>query len=222
MHKGTGRVAELNVEDGCRYGHLTCAEKLVPAPGQYLLASDGSESVLPVPVFYTDSAPNGFIGPVPDTWTPGDTLYLRGPLGRGFSLPASARKVGLVAFDGPFSRLRGLIQPALRQNASVVLITGWEAGGLPDEVEVQPVSALGDIFEWADYIAGDLQREDLPKWRQKLGERIPRPAWPEAQILIQTAMPCGGIAECGVCALRTEDDWKLICKEGPVFDLREI
>jgi hypothetical protein len=42
------------------------------------------------------------------------------------------------------------------------------------------------------------------------------------QILIHTSMPCGGIAECGVCALRTEDDWKLICKEGPVFDLREI
>ncbi|HEX5840162.1 MAG TPA: hypothetical protein VFY26_20155 [Anaerolineales bacterium] len=222
MHRGTGRVVELVMEDGCRYGHLTCAEKLIPAPGQYLLASDGSNMILPVPVFYTDSAPNGFIGPVPDRWIPGETLYLRGPLGRGFSLPPSARRIGLVALDGPFSRLRGLIQPALRQNASVVLITAWEPGGLPDEVEVQPVSALGDIFEWADYIAVDLEREDLPKWRQKLGERVPRPALPEVQILIHTSMPCGGIAECGVCALRTEDDWKLICKEGPVFDLREI
>ena len=210
------------MEDGCHYGHLTCAEKLVPAPGQYLLASDGSDMILPAPVFYTDSAPNGFIGPVPDTWRPGDTLFLRGPLGRGFSLPPSARRIGLIAFDVPFSRLRGLIQPALRQNASVVLITGWEAGGLPDEVEVQPASALGDIIEWADYMAVDLEREDLPKWRQKLGERVPRPALPEMQILIHTSMPCGGIAECGVCTLRTEDDWKLICKEGPVFELREI
>ena len=210
------------MEDGCRYGRLACAEKLIPAPGQYLLASNGSDMILPVPVFYTDFAPNGFIGPVPDTWAPGDTLYLRGPLGRGFSLPASARRIGLIAFDGPYSRLRGLIQPALRQNASVVLVTAWEAGGLPDEVEVQPVSALGDILEWADYIAVDLRREDLPKWREKLGERVPRPARTDVQILIHTSMPCGGIAECGVCALRTEDDWKLICKEGPVFDLGEI
>ncbi|MCK6583281.1 MAG: hypothetical protein L6Q49_09310 [Anaerolineales bacterium] len=44
----------------------------------------------------------------------------------------------------------------------------------------------------------------------------------EAQILIRAPMPCGGIADCGVCALTIRHDMRLICKEGPVFDLMDI
>src|SRR5512142_3424813 len=119
MHTGTGRIVEVILRDGGRYARLSCPENLIPAPGQYLLASDGSDPVLPVPIFYTDSAPGGFICTASEKWAPGQMLSLRGPLGRGFTLPASARKVGLVAFDDSPARLRGLIQPALQQNASV-------------------------------------------------------------------------------------------------------
>ena len=79
----------------------SCPPNLIPSPGQYLLAGDGSDSPLPVPLFHTDSAPQGFLAaaPVPDWWHPGLELSLRGPLGRGFTLPVSARKVGLIAFD---------------------------------------------------------------------------------------------------------------------------
>jgi dihydroorotate dehydrogenase electron transfer subunit len=206
------------MEDGFRYGRIACDHRLVPAPGQYLLASTGPESILPVPIFYTDSVPQGFMGPVPDAWKPGDTLHLRGPLGRGFSMPTSARRVGLIAFEGSFSRLHGLIRPALAQNASVVLVTSRETSQLPDEVEVQPVSAAGDVLAWADYLAVDLRREDLPRWR----EEISRSAYPEVQVLVQASMPCGGIAECGVCSLNTRNDWRLVCRDGPVFDLRAI
>src|SRR5512140_2199551 len=139
MHTGTGRIVELLLEDGCRYARISCSEGLIPAPGQYLLASHGSDSILPVPIFHTDSAPQGFIGPAYDGWKPGDLLALRGPLGRGFSLPASARKVGLIAFDSAPSRLKGLIPPALRQNASIVLLCDSSSDYLPDVVEVQPV-----------------------------------------------------------------------------------
>jgi NAD(P)H-flavin reductase len=222
MQTGTGRIVELLLEDGCRYARLSCPDSLIPAPGQYLLASHGSDSVLPVPIFHTDSAPQGFIGPAAEAWTPGDVLTLRGPLGRGFSLPAPARKVGLIAFDGPPSRLKGLIAPALRQNASVVLLCDASADHLPDAVEIQPVSAFDDIQLWADFTALDVGRENFKDVMEKLGGWKSRPVPFGGQILVRAPMPCGGLADCGVCALTTKSDWKLTCKEGPVFDLGEI
>src|ERR1044071_92795 len=134
MNIGTGRIVELILLDGCRYARLACQENLIPAPGQYLLASDGADSILPVSIFYTDSAPGGFICTASGKWTPGETLYLRGPLGRGFTLPTSAGKVGLAAFNGAPTHLRGLIQPALKQAASVVLVCDGNVDDVPVDV----------------------------------------------------------------------------------------
>lgn len=222
MHTGTGRIVELLLEDGCRYARISCHDGLIPGPGQYLLASHGSDSVLPVPLFHTDSAPQGFIGPALESWKPGEVLALRGPLGRGFSLPAAARKISLIAFDSPPSRLKGLIAPALRQDASVVLLCDSSADHLPDVVEVQPVSTIREIFQWADYLALDVERANLSAMMERVGQGMPRSTLSVAQVLVGTPMPCGGLADCGVCALATKSEWKLVCKEGPVFDLGEI
>jgi NAD(P)H-flavin reductase len=188
MQTGTGRIVELLLEDGCRYARLSCPESLIPAPGQYLLASHGSDSVLPVPIFHTDYAPQGFIGPAAEAWKPGDELAMRGPLGRGYSLPISARRVGLIAFDSPPSRLRGLIPPALRQDASVVLLCDSSADHLPDVVEVQPVSAVKEIVQWADYIALDAERGKIKELMERLGQATQRPAPGAAQVLVRTPM----------------------------------
>ncbi len=173
MPTGTGQIRELVLEDGCRQVRVACAASLIPSPGQYLLAGDGSDAPLPVPLFHTDSAPEGFLAaaPVPDSWSVGLELALRGPLGRGFSLPSPARKVGLVAFDAAPARLRGLIRPALKQEAAVVLVCSSTPDSLPDEVEVQPLSALDEIAAWADYLACDVSRENLNQLRQRVGKR---------------------------------------------------
>ncbi|MGZ9223824.1 MAG: iron-sulfur cluster-binding protein [Anaerolineales bacterium] len=221
MSTGKGQLLELILEDGCRYLRVACPQNLIPAPGQYLLAGGGSDSPLPVPLFYTDSAPRGFIAAasVPDSWNPGAELSLRGPLGRGFTLPLFARKVGLVAFDASPARLKGLIRPALKQDAAVVLVCDSNPDNLPDEVEVQPLSALSEVVDWADYLAFEAAREDLPVMRDRLG-RLNQ--WIDTQILIRTPVPCGGMAECGVCAVTLKWGWKLACRDGPVFDWREI
>ena len=226
MHTGKGRVFELILEDGLRHTRLTCPVNLIPSPGQYVLASDESDSPLPVPVFYTDSAPQGFIAaaPLPDSWNPGREVYLRGPLGRGFTLPNTARKVGLVALDDSPSRLFGLISLGLKQGAAVVLISGSgsRVDYLPDEVEVQPLSALNEIMEWADYAAFDVDRENLPVLREQLFNGTQAKVPFEAQVLVRTPVPCGGIAECGVCAVKVKSAWKMACKDGPVFDWKEL
>ena len=224
MHTSKGRVVEMILANGLRHARLTCAENLIPSPGQYLLASDESHAPLPVPIFYTDSAPQGFIAaaPVPDSWDPGREIYLRGPLGRGFELPSSARRIGLVTLTESAARLYGLIQPALKQDAAIVLVSDLRMDNLPDEVEVHPLSALSEIIEWADYVALDVARENLPGLREQIFKGEQAKVQIEAQVLVRTPIPCGGIAECGVCAVTVKSGWKMACKDGPVFDWKEL
>jgi dihydroorotate dehydrogenase electron transfer subunit len=224
MHTAQGQVLELILENGLRHARISCPANLIPAPGQYLIASHASDLPLPVPLFYTDSAPQGFVAsaPIPDAWTPGLELSLRGPLGHGFALPAAARKVALIAFDDAPSRLRGLIATALKQGAAVVLVTDFESNSYPDEVEVQPLSALDEVMPWSDYSAFDVMRENLPELRECL-ERIKHArVGKEAQVIIRTPIPCGGIADCGVCSVILRSGPQMACQDGPVFELKEI
>ncbi|HLO18026.1 MAG TPA: hypothetical protein VK206_24560, partial [Anaerolineales bacterium] len=167
---------------------------------------------------------------IPESWHPGIELHLRGPLGRGFTLPISARKVGLVAFDDSPARLKGLIWQALKREAAVVLVCDSTPDHLPNDVEVHPMSSLQEIVEWADYLALDVARENLNQMREQLGKanqfaagkaRV-GPSRNDAQILVRTPVPCGGLAECGICAVTSKSNWKLACKDGPVFDWNEL
>jgi len=224
MHNGKGIVVELILEDGQSFVRISCPSALTPSTGQYVLASDASNLPLPVPLFYTDSAPQGFIGmpPVLQTWMPGQELYLRGPLGHGFSLPIAARKIALVDLDGQPWQLRGLIRPSLNQGGSVVLVSDAPVDHLAHEVEVQPLSGLEEIVRWADYIAFDVARENLIRLKEKLGSGKQTPALAEAQIHVRTMMPCGGVAECGVCAVGLRSGWEMVCKDGPVFEYKKL
>jgi len=224
MHTGKGQVLETTLEDGQRLARISCPANLIPSAGQYLLASDTSDSPLPVPLYYTDSALEGFLAasPIPESWMPGTTISLRGPLGRGFAIPMSARKIALVAFDDTPLRLRGLIRLALKQGAAIVLVSDFHVDNLSDEVEAQPLSALQDVMAWADYAAFDVARVNLFELREKLRMMKQAQAACDAQILIRTAVPCGGVADCSVCGVSLKSGWQLACKDGPVFDLREI
>jgi len=225
MYTGKGQVVELILENGLRHARISCAVKLIPAPGQYLLAGAASQAdLLPVSLFSTESTLKGFTAcaPVPETWTPGTELTLRGPLGHGFALPPSAQKVALITYDDSPARLQGLLHVALKQGAAIVLVCDSSESQLPDDVEVQPLSALGEVLEWADYTAFDVARENLFELKQMIGGQTQMPAKNEAQVLIHTMMPCGGVAECGVCAVTLKSNWKLTCKDGPVFDWGEF
>jgi NAD(P)H-flavin reductase len=217
-------VTELILEDGEPGLRLACPAALVPSAGQYLLAGDGSISPLPVSLIYTRSAPQGFIASASGQvqWGPGTELHLRGPLGRGFSLRPSARKVGLVALDGSPAPLKGLIAPALRQDAAIVLVCDCSPEHLPDEIEVQPLAALTEILEWADFLAVDVRRENLDLLKKRLTRLDQLPVGQATQVLVHTPVPCGGIADCGVCAVTARSGWMMACKDGPVFEWREL
>ena len=223
--RGTGELTELYLENGLTGGRLLCPQNLIPEPGQYLLVQDpASDSPLPVPVFNAGSVPGGFLvaPPIPRTWQPGTSLFLRGPLGQGFSLPGSARRVALVPLGETSARLEPVLAAALEQGAALVLVSDLDLSDLPPEVEIQPLSALAEVARWADYLAIDADRESLPGLHAMLGFSRQARITIEAQVLVATPMPCGGLAECGVCAVTTRRGWKMACKDGPVFDVNEL
>jgi Iron-sulfur cluster binding domain of dihydroorotate dehydrogenase B len=223
MKTAKGKLEEIYLDGSAR---IACPPELTPAPGQYLLAhADGSDSPLPVPVFSSLPSPqSGFRSApgLPASWRPGQSLHLRGPIGHGFTIPATARKIALVAFDDAPARLLGLLSSALKQNAEVVVICNSAAEDLPEIVEIQPLKALPDALQWAEYAAMDVSRENLNQLRERLAGKEQVTAKIEAQVLIRSPMPCGALAECGVCALAIPHDWKMICKDGPVFELRDL
>ncbi|MBE0682779.1 MAG: hypothetical protein IH589_12790 [Anaerolineales bacterium] len=222
MKLENGIVKETFLDGSIR---VECPRELIPAPGQYLLAhTNASDEPLADPVFFSRSAPNGFLTapPAPNAWMPGTTLNLRGPLGHGFTIPVAARKIALIAFDDSPARLHGLIFLALKQNAEVVLLCDSQVNDLPEVVEVQPVKAMQDVLLWADYAAVDVSRGEVNQLREKVLEQRQVRARCEAQVLICTQMPCGALAECGICAVTIGRHWKMACKDGPVFDLNEL
>ncbi|MFN8411581.1 MAG: hypothetical protein U0Z26_04260 [Anaerolineales bacterium] len=222
MHTGTGIITEIYLDGSAR---MDCPPNLIPSPGQYLHAHAAtSDSPLPVSLFFYESAPKGFrfTPPLPPSWTIGTKLNLRGPLGHGFVYPAEARKVALIGFDESALRLNGVMSQALKANAEVVLISDSSVGDLPEAIEVQPLRAFAEVCKWADFIAIDIARENLSQLRERFGMLEQVAALREAQVLIRTDVPCGGLAECGVCAVNHRDGWKMTCKDGPVFVLKEL
>ena len=221
MKTAKGKVEEIFLDGSAR---ISCPPELIPTPGQYLHAQTaGSDSALAVSLFPSLPTPTGFFSapPIPSEWLPGRELHLRGPIGRGFTLPLSARKVALVAFDDSFSRLLGLVSQALNQHAEIVAICDRPIEGLPEIVEIQRLKSMPEILLWADYAAVDVGRENLNQVVKSLAGSEQTAARIEAQVLVRSPMPCAGIAECGVCALASRHDWRMICKDGPVFNLGE-
>jgi hypothetical protein len=222
--QGEGQVSEVLWVDGLSSAHVRCGAALVPAPGQYVLAhAAGSDAPLATPLFAIKNVDDGFVAapPTPSTWNPGTRLYLRGPLGHGFSMPPSCRRIALVAFQCSARTLLSLLQAALTQDASVTLVGSHIPDDLPLQVEAQPLDSLPHVCQWADFIAVDIRRELLPRLRELLRpHRTVIKA--EGQVLIRTPMPCGALAACGVCTVELRGKPFLVCEEGPAFDLRQV
>jgi len=58
--------------------------------------------------------------------------------------------------------------------------------------------------------------------KQILGKISPLKIPGQAQILVRTPMPCGALAQCGVCSVELRGGAQLACENGPVFDLKSL
>lgn len=225
MAAGTATILELRLEPDGLSGRISCPPGIRPAPGQYLTASGpDAREPLPVNLFPSRVYEDGFEAapPLPPAWTAGTQLALRGPLGKGFSMPASTRRLALASLDDAPYRLLPLAQQALARNAAVVMYAHSAVRGLPEEVEVLPPDLLPEAANWADFLALDARITSLGGLHERLGLPVhQRPAC-ITQVLVVADMPCSGLAECGVCAVATRSGWALACEDGPVFDFNQL
>jgi hypothetical protein len=124
----------------------------------------------------------------------------------------------MVALDRTAERLLAVLPDVMELGCAVALCADGDLPSLPAEVEIHPLNSLEGLFSWAELLLVDTLRS-------RLGELA---KWPEAglhvpgQVLVHTSMPCGGLADCGACAVQGSRRPKLACKDGPVFSLAEL
>ena len=224
MRLHSGQVTEIQLDSsGKLAAWISCPQEAIPGPGQYLMAMD-NDSILPTPLFLGTRVDNGFLTApsIPTGWAPGTRLQLRGPLGKGFHIPTSALKLAFVALTDTSARLLSLIRPALNEDRSVALFTDTPLPPIPSDLEAHPLETLPEFISWADFLAVDLSIQDLPRLRQTFGLTPQEYLTCRGQALVLAPMPCGTLADCGVCALKVRNTWKLVCKDGPVFNLKDL
>jgi NAD(P)H-flavin reductase len=228
-----GRISEIKLgEDHGLSAVITCPKNMIPKPGQYVQAHNNKDrnAVLPTSLFLGGlineegaGHPSKFIAapPIPPHWQPGDTLTLRGPLGHGFNIPDTTRRLGLVALGDTFARLMPLAQIAIQTNQEVAIFTDLPLPRLPTQIEANPLKALPEGLPWANFLAFDGPPEAYQNTQELLGLPVNAALPCEAQALVFSPMPCGGIADCGVCAIKWDGKKnKLICVDGPVFPIK--
>ncbi len=218
-------IVEIQQHPGGTALLLALPPGMRPAPGQYLLATAAdADAILPVALYPAglSDARAAFLAAEPVNWLPGTKLALRGPFGRGFKLAAESRQVALVALAGSPLRLLPLALFALERGAAVVLHTGVVPEGLPLDVEILPLEQISESLGWADYLAVDIVREELTTLPARLGLTPFQPVRIPAEVLVLAPMPCTGAAECGVCAVSARGGFRYVCKDGPVFGLRDL
>jgi dihydroorotate dehydrogenase electron transfer subunit len=179
---------------------------------------------LGTPLFLGEVQADGFLAapPLPLNWQPGTELRLRGPLGNGFSVPNGVQRLALVAWGDSLARLLPLVELPAAREAAVAVFTDAALPSLPAAVEASPLSALPDALPWADFLAVDISIDSLSELRRSLGlaagQRLPC----AGGALVLSPTPCGGLADCGVCAIPARQGFRLLCKDGPVVDLADL
>jgi NAD(P)H-flavin reductase len=227
MRVAQGKVKEIQIDsNGYRMAVIECPSQVTPAPGQYLLAHAPGDRGAPLaePLFLRRVRQDGFhsLFPIPLAWEPGEQLELRGPQGRGFELKAGMQNLAAVALGNTIPHLLALMDQAVAQGCSVALFAEDTLPRLPSAIEAHQLDGFKELLGWMQQVVISVPLERLTTLRRCLGflkvDHMPCPT----QILTLAPMPCGGMADCGVCAVPSRTGWLLACKDGPVFDLDSL
>ena len=168
----------------------------------------------------------------------GDALTVFGPLGRGYSVNADARNLLLVGGGLGIAALIALIDYGVARGKSVTLLQGARTAGKlypPDDLppEVEALSATDDGSAGHHGNVTDLMSQHL-SWADQIFACGPTPMFASmakalrearsrkpVQALLEERMGCGtGI--CYGCAVFTRRGVRLVCKDGPRFELRSV
>ena len=168
----------------------------------------------------------------------GDELSIFGPLGRGYAISPQSQNLLLVGGGLGVAALIALADEAIAAGKSVTLLQGartaarlYPPGLLPPEVEA--LSATDDGSTGHQGYVTDLIPQHL-SWANQIFACGPTPMFAAmagvmrkvgsrkpVQALLEERMGCGtGI--CYGCAVFTRRGVRLVCRDGPRFELRHV
>ncbi|MBI1885168.1 MAG: dihydroorotate dehydrogenase electron transfer subunit [Chloroflexi bacterium] len=173
-----------------------------------------------------------------------DELALFGPLGRGFAVDPQAQNLLLVAGGLGVAALVTLADDAVAAGKAVTLLQGartaaklFPAHLLPEEVEVVSTTddgstghkgyvteLLPQYLSWADAVFAcgpNPMFEAIAAAVRGSGSGLTRRSGKSVQLLMEEHMGCG-TGVCYGCAVFTPKGVRLVCKDGPRFNFREI
>ncbi len=165
----------------------------------------------------------------------GEALDILGPLGNGFEIYPDSRNLLLAGGGIGIAPLIYLAEKAVSDGFSVKLVIGAKTkSGLFSEVlqgaEIIQITEDGSagekgiitdmlppLVEWADQI---FTCGPVPMYNSMAG-RSDEFKGKSVQILMEQVMACG-VGACRGCAVTTHEGIKMVCCDGPVFELQQI
>jgi dihydroorotate dehydrogenase electron transfer subunit len=167
----------------------------------------------------------------------GEHVDLFGPLGKGFEIYPSSRKLLLVAGGVGIAPLVALAEHAIANGFKVRLVVGEQNAAkiYPERLlpsGIKPVittedGSLGQKGVVTDVLPQYISQADqvfvcgpLPMYRAiaKMGRKLENKP---TQVLLETVLGCG-VGACLSCSVETKSGRKLVCKDGPVFEFGDI
>jgi len=168
----------------------------------------------------------------------GDRLSLFGPLGKGYSVNPRSQNLLLVGGGLGVAALISVADQAIQQGKSIMLLQGarssanlYPADMLHAEVEALSTTEdgsaghsgyvtelLAEHLPWADQVFAcgpTAMFGSMMQVVRKAGSRKP------VQALLEERMGCG-TGVCYGCAVFTRKGVRLVCRDGPRFELREV
>ena len=168
----------------------------------------------------------------------GDNLSIFGPLGKGYRLDPNSQNILLVAGGLGVAAVMALADQALAAGKSVTLLQGARTGAklFPHDMlpaDVESVSATDDGSSGYHGRITELLPDYLP-WADQVFACGPNPMFASmadvmrglrsrkpVQALLEERMGCG-TGVCYGCAVFTRKGVRLVCRDGPRFELRDV
>jgi dihydroorotate dehydrogenase electron transfer subunit len=168
----------------------------------------------------------------------GETVDLIGPLGNGFEISGSSKKLLLIAGGMGIAPLVFLAEKALKQGKKVTVFLGTDTASqlyprklLPHGTDLLIATEDGSKGKKGlitDFIPGIIDKYDqafacgpVNMYKALTVLLESRGYQKQLQVSLEVRMGCGfGI--CYGCTIKTETGPKQVCKDGPVFNIKQI
>ncbi len=172
------------------------------------------------------------------TLLPDHEIDLLGPLGNGFSLDKNAINILLVAGGLGIAPLKYLARNAISSAKNVTILMGARTANalfpralLPSQADIIVCTDDGSFGQKSTVV--DLLTDYIDKTDQifacgpsSMYEEISKKMYMSSsvtpiQVSLEVRMGCG-FGVCYGCSIRTIDGMKRVCREGPVFNIKDI